>query len=814
MARPREEPSSLDRAAAPILRFIEDLPRRARHEGAKRLATEAGGLLARFESDAGRGGAHPHTLKPARYALAVLIDQTARQARGLSLSAWNAVAAGQLFEGREMTLARIREFRATARGQGEAFAPLAAFLDAMLARIGEVRAGPRRLSGGGWLPRAAGFVLLVLGALGGYAGWLEWRYHAPMIAEFDAEALVIGLDRPQQGAELVRRLDALQAARDRVVQAGARAPFRGIVRLPAGNSAAHAGAAYDAAVARHVPGAVADAIETVLATEGEGLVLYDALRAWAVLTGRVDWQPGYLAGWLRDNEGRIATGGLARHLGPLAGASTDIVATDTVVMDQARAFAAETPEPARAWLELLRSDEMRALPDWTPATAVPDIPRVVLRRSGRPVEEGLPGLFTARGWTEAREIGVGLAVQRARALDRQITGQDLAPENSTPDLLMDRLHAETIAAWKAWLADLRVRPFAERETAIVVSGLLAQAENPLSALLREVWNQAGGNDRRRSHDQQLALAREFGPMIQYVEAGRMAEIAQLFSALNVALGALDIDAGRGARRLMSIQDRARSVAALQSAPRIVVQIAEDVLAQTAQPQAIETASNPLARHWQTEVFPLCRDALAARYPFSEGRDADPVQIAALLGPQGALNQFLQSSALPFLETDESPWRWKPEARFAGLSPESAAFLERAAQASEGLFGPGGMDHTLRLAALAERGQTMVSIGGQSVPVRASGVPAVLTWPGTAPDAGIEVAFRESADAARIAHRGPWGLYRLLDGLRLRLRDDGARVLLDLRNEAGRVFLEVGFDAALNPVSVRPALQGLACPPAL
>ena len=47
-----------------------------------------------------------------------------------------------------------------------------------------------------------------------------------------------------------------------------------------------------------------------------------------------------------------------------------------------------------------------------------------------------------------------------------------------------------------------------------------------------------------------------------------------------------------------------------------------------------------------------------------------------------------------------------------------------------------------------------------------------------------------------------------------MRDGGARVLLDLRSATGRVFLEMAFADALNPVSVRGAMRGFDCPPNL
>ncbi|KMK65224.1 ImcF-related family protein [Puniceibacterium sp. IMCC21224] len=811
---PRPDPSALDRAAAPVLGLIDDFNRQIK-AGEHAILGSAQSALAAFERDAARGGAPATTIKPARYALAVLLDLRARQATGVSLGTWSVLAQRQLFEGRDVSLARIRDFRDTAARQGADYADLERFLSRLIAQAEVGRDAHRTVTSGNWGLRIGGYVVVLALVLIGYTGWLEYRFHQRLSAVFAQEALSIGLDRPQSGTGLVQRLDDMQAAVEHVAQAASRAPLRRVIRLPFGDGETQARATYAAAVRRHVPPVIAAGIEEVLASEGDGLILYDALRAWSVLTGEEDWSPAYLTGWLEDNGKRVGLAGLGAHLGPLDGPATDITPNDSTVMDQARAFAAEVPEPARAWLELLRAERMRALPAWHPVAQVPGIGDVLLRRSGLPIDTPLPGLFTAHGWDEARDFAVGGAVQQARALAQRITGQVLPTQNRSPDLLMDRLHLETIAFWKDWLADLRVRPFAQRETAIVVSGALAQAENPLTRLLRQVWAQAGGADRARSHPQQLVLAREFGAMIQYVEQGRMREIARLFSTLNVALGAIDISQSRGSQRLMSVQDRARSITALKNAPRIVVQIAEDVLAQSAQPESQGNASNPLTRGWQQEVFPLCRDVTSAHYPFANGPDVAVGDLTALLGPQGVLTTYTRQSAAPFLDTETSPWRWKPEARFAGLVPESAAFLERAAQVSQGLFGPDGtLRHDLTLAALAERGQTMFAIGGVAEPVRATGAPAALSWPGPQPQAGVEVSFRDSADSARLLHSGPWGLLRLMDGLRLRLRDDGARVLLDLRTESGRVFLEMGFAEPLNPVSVRPALQGFACPPAL
>lgn len=797
-------------AAAPVLDWLGTLDWQRRAD-ARAICDHASGLLDRFETDVRRAGAPEATVKPARYALAVLVDQKARTLRGLSLSDWGILSARSLFDGRDMSLSRVREFQQIAARQGVDFAPLADFLTQVIEIAQSGRHAHRRTKDANWGLRIAGFGAALVLALFAYAVFLEVRFQSRLWSAFDAETAPL-LD---PGAALAPRLSALDAARHRVQATAASAPFRGGLSLPLVDAAARAEARYQNLVRTALPPAIAAAIEERLATTGDGLALYDALRAWSVLTAQADWTPAYLRGWLADAPQDSGLASLAAHVGALDGPDDDIHPQDAEVMDQARAFAAENPEPARAWLELRRAADVQALPPWRPDEAVPDITRVLTRRSGLPVTTPLPGLFTARGWTYARNFGVGVAVQRARDVAPVILGTAPQAQNATPDLLMDRLHAETLEAWKTWLGDLRVTPFSDRDTAILVSGLLSQDASPIANLIREVWAQSGGTDRSRSHTQQLGLAREFGPMVQYVDQGRMAEIAQVFSLLNVTLAAEDAGRARSADKLSDLQAKARSVAALSAAPRIVVQIAEDVLVQAVAGGEAQAGANPLTRGWQRGVFATCRSAVQGRYPFAEGPDASATEIAALLGPDGALTRFMQANALPLLETGESPWRWKPAARFEGLTPDSAAFFERTARITAGLFGEGGsLDQPVTLAALAERGQTRMAIGGAAAPVRASGAPAELSWPGPVPEAGVEVSFRDAADAARILHPGSWGLLRLTDALRLRPRDGGKRLLLDLRSETGRVFLEMSFAHPLNPVTVRAAMQGLECPPRL
>jgi type VI protein secretion system component VasK len=549
---------------------------------------------------------------------------------------------------------------------------------------------------------------------------------------------------------------------------------------------------------------------TTLATEGGSLELYDTLRALAILQGDAPWQPGFVGGWLADRAGGDpALAGLAHHAAALSG-SPELAAQDPELLAQAREIAAEGDPAAFAFLELSRDPAAQALPGWAP-TLIPDLESVLVRRSGRPLGRQIPGLFTAAGWEQASGGGATAAIARARDEATRVLGA--APATPVAEAaLLEVLQRRTLDAWSAELADLRVRPFTDQPGSVLISGTLGRRGSPLEGLIRAVWHEAGGEDRSRSHLNQLRIATEFGAMIQFVEQGHMAEIAELFAGLNVALASLDADVEVGRRRLMDVQARAASIATLNQAPRLVVQIIEDVLAQTAATR--EGLLKPRASlAWQRDLAGACRYALADRYPFADGPDADLATVADMIGPRGALGRFFATELAPIMDTTETPWRWKPEARLSGFSPDSAAFFERAAAVGDALFPEGGTVG-LTLTALAQRGAATVSLGGASVPVVTSGEPGTLAWPGPEPARGLAVAFASGSGSEQRAWEGPWGLLHFLDGLRLRARDGGQRYLLDVRLPQTRAYLELAFDRPANPATARGLIAGLACPPAL
>lgn len=813
LAAPRG-PSGYDRAARPALELAEriaELPPRAPWAAALR---EAQASLDRFAEALREGRMPPAAVAPARLALALVIDAAARGNPGLPARDWAAGAHRLLFDGESMSAGRLRDFAARAEGAGPAYAEAAAFLRDCLARVEAGRAARSE-------PEADGVGgLLLLGTLAFAAlvvAWMlhaEWSFHRETSRAFVAEALALGLDRDGAIPDLPARLDRMADAVRRVEASVEKAPVR-LFAGPLGfDAVAAARAAQAGAVARHLPLALARAIDRTLAEEGDGLVLYDTLRAWEILSGGAPWNAWHLEGWLAARRDLLPDlAGLAPQARLLAPPDpAGLPPPDPDLLAQARQFATETPQADRAWIELLRSPELAGVPPWRPER-VEGLAEVAVRRSGLPIGTPLPGAFTKAGWAVARDGAAAAAIDSARAASGRLLG--VPAGEATEAAVLARLQAETVAAWQQLLGDLRVRPIDRPATGVLVSGLLARRDSPLALLLREAWREAGGTDRTRPQELQLRIAAALGPAIQYVEDGRIAEVSALFGSLNAALGARRGGEEILTERLLGFRERAASIAALRQAPPVVTRLVEDVLAQVSV-ESRDQIANPFTRAWQAQVFELCRSATEGRFPFDpEGADASPEEVAALLGPGGAIERFFLAEAEPYLDTGASPWRWKPEARFEGLSPESAALFERALFLRGALFGAGGaMGAEVTFAALAERGEAQLALGGASAAVDAQAGPVTLSWPGPDPGAGVALSFQPGGGGASIGAPGPWGLLRLLGGLRLRERDGGRRFLVDLRSDSGRIFLEMSFASPANPASALALARGFGCPAAL
>lgn len=813
-AAAKSDPQLFLTLARPVFLLAESIARDPA-PNANRLLTEARDVLDGFEKEAQRKGVAESSVAPARYALLVVLDSRARGNRAMPVKAWSAGAMAALFRGRDTNLDGLRKIRGQGANAGPEYADLVAFVDECIRMIDDIRAfkpAGKRSATGKWVIGTGAALLLVLAAWG---GWVEWRYRNLLLAEMPDIAAMISGTASRALADILDNLARLDSAAAKVEAKSAGSPL-GLIQyvnwIGPGQSAR---ARYRQVADVRMPRPFAEAFEAALASEGSGIALYDTLRARSILSGEAAWNPYFLQGWLAARDGLIP--GLARmaaHVHGLSGPVASLARPDAELMDLARAFAAEAPEAERAFLELARSSGAASVPQWIAAREIPGIEIVLVRRSGTGLGIGIPGLFTAAGWEWAQSSGADAALTTTRAEVERLKIANAMQSANVQVEVLEVLQRETIAQWNAFLADIRVRPFDDQPTAMLIAGTLGGTNSPLTVLLREAWVQVGGEDQARSFENQQKYTAAFGITIQFVGQGKMAGISQLFAALQVALKSLGADATIGSKRLMNVQARANSITTLNQAPALVTKIIEDVLAQTSA-SSQDLLDNQLNLLWQSQVYSVCGPMMANSYPFAEGPDMALADFADLVGTGGTLDRFFNRQLAESIDTTSSPWRWKPVATLSGFRPESAEFFQRVAALRAAFFSDADSARAqITLTALAERGSAEIAIGGAKVPVATTGAPGRLDWPGPVPETGIEVTFQTAAGPTRLAAPGHWGLLHLLDGMRLRERDDGLRYLIDLRSGDARLFAEMAFERTLNPVSVRKLMQGLACPASL
>ncbi len=810
----RSDPDLFPNLARPVLALAESIARDPAPNANKYL-TFARDAIEAFEKEALRKGASPASIAPAVYGLLVILDTSARANKSMPLKAWSAGAMSALFRGRDTNLAGLRKLCEQAIAAGPAYGDLLVFLDQCVATAETRRAyrAPVQKSSTSSFVIAAFAAVFLAAVL--WAAWVEWRYASALLAEMPDVDAMIAESPARDLTQMIAKLDKVATKAADVTARAAQSPLGLIHLLGFLDPASQADKSYRKLVNALLPETIADAIGISLASEGSGLALYDTLRSLAILTGKSDWNPYFLQGWLVANDHLVP--GLAQlslHVSHLEGPNPDLPLQDAELVDQALVFAAETPEATRAYLELVRSQATATLPAWQPEVAIPRINAVLVRRSEIPITTPIEGIFTAEGWTFAQTSGAALAVHATRRESALLFGKQLAQDRDASEHVLDVLQDTTIAQWQEMLGDIRVRPFSDQPSAVLISGTLGAKSSPLTAVLREAWLQTGGADTSRSFANQVKITEAFGAITKFLDDGKMKEVSHLFAALNVALSTLDADENVGVQRLMDVQARAKSISTLRQAPPLVVQIVEDVLAQTSISNE-EVLKNKVNLLWQSQVVPQCVTALVSDYPFATGPDIDLTEFADLFGPGGSLTRFFKVQLSPLIDQSGDKWRWKPEARFSGFSPNSAEFFQRIDAVRQAYFGDAqSASANLTLTALAERGTASVTLGGASAPVVTSGTPAVLQWPGPQPESGIAIGFETGTGQLTQRESGPWGLLHIVEGLRLRQRDNGQRYLIDLRFGDARLFVEMAFDRPENPLSARELLRGLTCPASL
>ncbi len=578
----------------------------------------------------------------------------------------------------------------------------------------------------------------------------------------------------------------------------------------------------------------------------------DALRAWI----GVDWDQQYAA---LDPQQRARLDAQLDDWLKL-GAPPALRAQDAQLVAGVREMLAAFPLEHRVYNRLKRSSRGQDLPDFTVAGAAgPRAAQVLQRTSGRPLSQGVTGLFTRDGYRRTFQQSVATASTQLAAEEGWVLGlrrdaaamKDLMLGSQVADRVRRLYLEEYIQVWDALLQDVRVQPLGDLGRSIEISRILAGVDSPLSAFVRRAAEEttlvqapaapatgalgAAAEAAKKARDDaaRLADAGPAGPaggaggpperiVDEHFAALRRAaaasdETRKLFEEINTQLLAIDAaqksksppPPGGGAERI-------KAAAGQQPEPvRSMLEALADAGAKSSRGAERDVLTAELQ-----PITEFCQRAVANRYPFAPSSRADvmPEDFGQLFGAGGMLDDFYQRRLASLVDTGQRVWAYKPLPD--GTRPPSPAALaefQRASRIREVFFRAGGRAPGFRIdlrLGTVDGGlkELQLDLDGQVLKLTPGGPAVTLSWPSQRVASQLKL-NTQPALAQPLQTEGPWALFRLFDRFELQPAPQPERFTVLMQLEGRKAQLEVTATSVFNPFRLRE-LQQFRCPGAM
>jgi type VI secretion system protein ImpL len=509
---------------------------------------------------------------------------------------------------------------------------------------------------------------------------------------------------------------------------------------------------------------------------------------------------------------------LLQHVDALLAGPLDAIPLDGALVGQARDVVARVPLAARAYRRLEDSPGAAALPPWRVIDhAGPAADRVLVRVSGKPLTEGIPGLYTRDGYRKVMLSQAPLAVKAINDETWVLGSRNNGP--ITPDQLARQVNdtlalyfQDYVRQWDALLADVRVarstslsqtldtlntlsgptsplKQFliaAAAETTLIepqpaagtggVAGAAAKAVSGAANQALGALAAAGGAGQPNPAKQVDDHFKSLHDLVAGAATGQ-SQLDDVNKRLGDLYNALSTQASNPGSALPSAQVAASPAASqlAQMASRLPAPLS-DIVSSIATGSSTITVGNTrraVNDLYVTTVLPLCKQALQGRYPIERGSaiDISLGDFATLFKPNGVLDAFFNTNLKPYVDTTRLPWRnQKVENVDLNLSAIALLQFQRAQAIRDAFFPTGGQTPSasfvvdpLNLSNNAT--QVTLDVDGQTL-TYAHGpvVPTAMNWPGSTGAGAARLSFTAISNKTTpgIVVEGPWALFRLLD----------------------------------------------------
>jgi type VI secretion system protein ImpL len=481
--------------------------------------------------------------------------------------------------------------------------------------------------------------------------------------------------------------------------------------------------------------------------------------------------------------------------------------------------------------------------------------RALARRSGKPLSQPVPALYTRAVFNEINGTGKYQLTQEFLA-DAWVFGDNTLDLRRSGSVFYDVLNlyeADYIRTWDEIVKDVGIRRAADTREFADVLDIISSPASPLKGFLTvvaantdllkpdtSVAGQASGAVDKALDARLAGLKKILGEPPQgaaqpgtkvtaYFEPIRrlvdgppgQAPIDQMLASLQQQARRLQTTgSGVGQQSALdpsvqaAVADAKRSLDSMaKQMPAPLGNIASEVALRS---EAIVNteARGELARRYAQQVVSECRERVEGFFPINiaSATDAKLEDFGRVFGPGGVFDAFYRENLAALVDTSGQQWRWREG---AAAGPESMLERFQRVQRIRDLFFPSGARAPeAKFSLLADSldgsvARFTLTVDGQPFEYRyESPRSRPMSWPGSTGEASFAFEDRGGRPIPGLSFQGPWAWFRLLAQAHVdRDSDSRFKVTFSAGGKTMRVIMDAG--SIRNPFA-RNELAGFRC----
>ncbi|MGR4047961.1 type VI secretion system membrane subunit TssM [Kosakonia cowanii] len=601
---------------------------------------------------------------------------------------------------------------------------------------------------------------------------------------------------------------------------------------------------------------------------------YEALKAYQMLYQPKHYDGKFLHSWvmlnlernLPQNVTKAQIRQLEWHLTQLLEPQIQAspYAKDEALISREQAMINQQPLSTRVYgrlKRLLERDE-NLKPVSLATLGGPQSELVFSRKSGKPVNDGIPGLYTPNGYWNSFNAQIAPVTASLHEDDAWVLGSTTQPEDKQQtDNAVRQLYArDFITLWDSFLSDIQLNNSADLNQRINTARVLSSNNSPLRRLVVNLSqqltlvrdepaagekektpessnrgtqmleslfsnheNSAAGNAAANQTPEQR-VTEHFAPIIELAQPLEKGGKTIVFDDFLKQIDELY-------RYLTAVQDAANSgmpapggeaISRLQaSAGRLPggLQTMFSNMAVGASSDTQRRDMENVRKRISVEVGSFCRQAIAGRYPLVRSASAEvtPDDLARMFAPgTGLMDVFFRDNLTNKVDTTQATWRFMPGIDGKTLPGSEGVLVpfQQAQSIRDAFFANGSatpsfrttvrtvrMDNTILNMTLDVDGQILrYSHGPQAV--------QIVSWPGTGGTNQVRMQLGlANGTTATLVTNGAWALNRFFDKARVSPGSSSLSRQATFTVDGHQVTLEFAPNSIRNPFQ----LPRFACP---